>query len=130
MSLAAQARTLADRLTGIVRHRPERRAVSEWDRAYSSGQLAYFGDLDEFARYSVLTGYVRYIGGRPDIIDIGCGDGLLRSHLEGLPFASYLGIDLSGVAVAAAQGLIDASTTFICTDVMTSKVPDADVVVL
>ena len=92
------------RCLGLVRHRPESWAVAEWERAYSSGQLAYFSDMDELARYSLLAGYVRYIGERPDILDIGCGEGLLRRHLDGVPIGHYTGIDLCSTAIRACKG--------------------------
>jgi 2-polyprenyl-6-hydroxyphenyl methylase/3-demethylubiquinone-9 3-methyltransferase len=130
VTVAARIGSWAPRLLRIVHYRPEQWAVSEWDRAYSSGQLAYFGDMDELARYSILTGYVRHLGGQPTIVDIGCGGGLLRRHLQGLPFASYLGIDISDVAVRQAMTLADDRTTFVCDDVITSDIPAADVIVL
>src|SRR5664280_1484384 len=99
MNFALRVEAGANWLRGLSRHRPEQWAVADWNRAYASGQLAYFGDIDELARYSILAGYLRRFGGEPDIIDVGCGYGLLRRHLEGTPFASYLGIDISDEAV-------------------------------
>lgn len=130
MTVAAGIGSWAQRLLRIVHYRPEQWAVSDWDRAYSSGQLAYFGDMDELARYSILTGYVRNLGWPPSIVDIGCGGGLLRRHLQGLPFASYVGIDISDVAVRRAMALADDRTKFVCGDVMTSDIPATDVIVL
>jgi SAM-dependent methyltransferase len=130
MSIRTRMGNTAERLRSLLRYRPDRWAVSEWDRAYSTGQLAYFADIDELPRYSILTGYVRHLGGSPDIVDIGCGDGLLRSHLEGVPFSSYLGIDLSEAAVQRAGSLADLRTSFLCADVMVADIPQADVVVL
>ncbi len=118
------------RCLGLVRHRPESWAVAEWERAYSSGQLAYFSDMDELARYSLLAGYVRYIGERPDILDIGCGEGLLRRHLDGVPIGHYTGIDLCSTAIARARGLRDGFTTFLCADVMSTELASADLIVL
>ncbi|MGA7417477.1 MAG: class I SAM-dependent methyltransferase [Acidimicrobiales bacterium] len=86
--------------------------------------------MDELARYSLLAGYVRYIGERPDILDIGCGEGLLRRHLDGVPIGHYTGIDLCSTAIARARGLRDGFTTFLCADVMSTELASADLIVL
>lgn len=130
MSIASRLESGALRLRSLVRYRPERWSIAEWDRAYASGQLAYFGSIDEMARYSILAGYVRHLEGSPVIVDVGCGEGLLRRHLHGVLFASYLGIDLSEVALQRAGFLADSRTTFVCADIMTANISRADVVVL
>jgi SAM-dependent methyltransferase len=61
--------------------------------AYATGSLAHMGELNDLARYSLIIGYVELLGGRPEILDVGCGPGLLRARLERVPFARYVGID-------------------------------------
>jgi 2-polyprenyl-3-methyl-5-hydroxy-6-metoxy-1,4-benzoquinol methylase len=76
-------------------------APSKWDSEYASGALDHYGAPHERARYAVLVGYLRDLGPRT-ILDIGCGVGLLRGHIEHLDFEAYVGIDPSTVAIEAA----------------------------
>jgi len=90
---------LAIKLKG---YHPERHTPEDWSRQYQDGAWAYLADLSERARYSVIAGYVAEIEpGR--ILDDGCGEGLLARGIRHLPFRSYLGIDFSPAAIAAAR---------------------------
>jgi SAM-dependent methyltransferase len=90
---------LAIKLKG---YHPERHTPQDWSRQYQDGAWAYLADLSERARYSVIAGYVAEIEpGR--ILDVGCGEGLLARGIRHLPFRSYLGIDFSPAAIAAAR---------------------------
>ena len=118
------------RWSGLVPYRPERWTEQDWARAYTSGQLDYFADLDELARYSILAGYARVFGSGSRILDVGCGSGLLRQSLGDVAFTSYLGVDLSADAVEQARHRADDRTDFRVGDVMALDLPVADIVVL
>jgi SAM-dependent methyltransferase len=78
--------------------------AADWDREYGRGILDRYGDLVELARYSVLIGYVRHREGRPSILDVGCGTGLLRDRLPTGEVGQFVGIDPSAVAIETARG--------------------------
>ena len=126
----------AGRRLGLLPHQPERRSPGEWTAAYGAGHLDYYGRLDELGRYSVLVGYVAWFGGAsvdaraPSVLDAGCGTGLLRQRLEGVPFSEYVGVDLSEVAVAAARARGDDRSRFVVGDVGALDLGPFDVVVL
>ena len=111
-------------------YRPESWSVARWNESYASGQLTYFADLDELARYSILIGYLRFFNGRPSILDVGCGPGLMRQRLDDKRFRQYVGIDLSAEAIRRAGSMADERTTFVCGDFTDFDGPTVDVVVL
>jgi 2-polyprenyl-3-methyl-5-hydroxy-6-metoxy-1,4-benzoquinol methylase len=97
---------------GILPYRPASRSVAEWDRSYESNDLEYLAGLGELPRYSVIVGYICWLGGRPKVLDVGCGEGLLRVRMASVPFDRYVGVDLSPVAIAKARRLEDDRTHF------------------
>lgn len=84
-----------------------------WNKDYKAGSWDRLADPAEAARYSVLTGYLRLIGGNPAILDVGCGEGLFRTRLGGQTFRRYVGVDVSSAAVERAQALRDERTEFV-----------------
>ncbi len=125
--LRDRARFLAYRL-GLKKNRFQWPGPQAWDEGYGRGEWDYMARLDELAHYSLLTGYVRFFGGEPEILEVGCGPGFLRERLEGVPFARYLGIDPSRIAVDRARSLTDERTEFVCGDLLDTDVGTFDVV--
>jgi len=127
--LAAQARGLGVR-TGLLRYR-RRWALSakDWDREYTRGVLDYYGELRELGRYSALVGYIRFLGERPTILDVGCGVGLLRSRLADEDVGRFVGIDPSEVAIAEARRAGHADSHFHVGDAPEPGLGSFDIVV-
>jgi SAM-dependent methyltransferase len=97
---------------GLRRYRPHGPSdPAAWDELYDSGELDFYGEADAIARYGILAGYARHVGARR-ILDVGCGPGLLRPHLEGVGFTHYLGIDPSPAAIERARRFEDERTSF------------------
>jgi 2-polyprenyl-3-methyl-5-hydroxy-6-metoxy-1,4-benzoquinol methylase len=126
---ARRAGGLAQSL-GVLRYRPEQWSAVDWARAYGTGQLDYFGRIDELSRYSIIVGYLRFFGGAPSVLDVGCGTGLLRARLGDDDFSTYLGIDTSSAAIERAGHLVDDRSTYRCCDVADLERRQFDVVVL
>ena len=114
------------RRLGVLPYRPEQHTSAEWSAEYDAGALDYYGRLDELARYSVIVGYVSWlVAAAPSsehstLLDIGCGSGLLRRHLEGVPLAEYVGIDLSEAAIRTAREQGFSRSRFVVGDVSTT----------
>lgn len=102
---------------GWLPYRTQPWSAEQWRAGYTSGQLDYFAGIDELPRYSLLLGYLVYLGGQPEILDVGCGQGLLRARLGALEFRRYLGIDPAPAAIEQAAALADERSTFMVGDV-------------
>lgn len=100
---------LLERLAG------QRTAQKRWDDRWSDP--AFYGEyrLDELAHYSVLAGYVKALKGGAALLDVGCGDGVFRTHLHADSFSRYVGIDFPE-AVARANSRADSRTSFSAAD--------------
>lgn len=91
--------------------RPQARR--SWDEEYRDGRWDKLDSTAQLAHYAVIAGYVRHF--YPDgarLLDVGCGHGALFRAVCHLPFASYLGLDLSEVAIAKAARAPDARARF------------------
>jgi 2-polyprenyl-3-methyl-5-hydroxy-6-metoxy-1,4-benzoquinol methylase len=132
----ARAAAAMGRRLGVLPHQPERWSTEQWTDAYGSGQLEYYGTLDELARYSLLVGYVGFFfpsgpeRTEPRVLDVGCGTGLLRTRLEGIGVGDYVGVDLSPPAVEVAERRRLPRSRFLVGDVAALDLGRFDVVVL
>jgi 2-polyprenyl-3-methyl-5-hydroxy-6-metoxy-1,4-benzoquinol methylase len=100
---------LVDRLTG------RRTAQSRWDERWADPSFYGAHQLDELAHYSILAGYAKELKPGGSILDVGCGDGILRAHLHADSFSKYVGIDFPE-AVGRAARRMDARTSFAAAD--------------
>jgi len=128
--LAGRIRGLAADAGVVSYRRPFAVTPEAWDRAYANGELDFYADVDELPRYMLLFGYLRALGGRCALLDVGCGIGLLRSRLDGLPFSRYVGVDLSSAAIGRAARLADERTTFLVGELPPAELGRFDVAVL
>lgn len=126
--LRTRVRALGVRL-GVIAYEPTTWSEELWNERYSNGVLDYFGALNELPRYSILAGYVSYFGGEPDILDVGCGQGLFRHRLEGIPFRRYVGIDPTPSAIELARRFDDERTEFVVGDPLETDLGTFDRVV-
>lgn len=74
----------------------------DWDRDYRAGRWDYLTEPREQARLAVAALYV-HLFGPGAVLDIGCGSGQLFHHLDPQRLTSYLGVDFSQAALAAAR---------------------------
>lgn len=113
---------LRDRLValGVVKYKPKTWSNERWESDYGDGSLDYFGDLSERSRFSVIVGYLDYLGSVGRVLDAGCGNGFLFERAKHLPFDEWLGADLSVAAVEAAteRSAGDSRARFIAEDML------------
>jgi 2-polyprenyl-3-methyl-5-hydroxy-6-metoxy-1,4-benzoquinol methylase len=77
----------ARRMLGIDRER-------RWNTQYAGGEWDRLHHIDELAHHAVLAGYCARLKPQGSVLDVGCGDGLFHTHLNG-HYGSYLGIDFA-----------------------------------
>jgi 2-polyprenyl-3-methyl-5-hydroxy-6-metoxy-1,4-benzoquinol methylase len=95
----------------VMGYRPFPVNADTWDREYRSGVWDFLGTMDNLGGLASILGYCQFLA--PDsILDIGCGAGLLARKFKGLPYSSYLGVDLSAEAIAQAAPVSDHRTAF------------------
>lgn len=98
---------------GVRPYRPiDVSSIERWGEEFESGELDYFADVRQLARYSVLVGYIRHLGATASILDVGCGAGVLAERLGDTPYERYLGIDPVPQAIEQAAHLADKRTRF------------------
>jgi trans-aconitate methyltransferase len=95
-----------------------RTAQSRWDERWADAAFYAEYRIDELAHYSVLAGYGKTLRPGAAILDVGCGDGIFRSHLHDDAFSRYVGIDFPE-AIARAKSRVDPRTSFISSDMRT-----------
>lgn len=75
-----------------------------WNADYATGKWDYLRGDAERARFVVIANYISTFRPNASVLDIGCGEGILRGHFRGDEISSYVGIDLSEVAIHKAAG--------------------------
>jgi 2-polyprenyl-3-methyl-5-hydroxy-6-metoxy-1,4-benzoquinol methylase len=80
---------------------------ARWDTEYANGHWDYMRQRKELARYSIIAGYCHHLKPGGSILDIGCGEGILKEHLVPHLYTHYLGIDLSEQAISRAKALCE-----------------------
>jgi len=91
-------------------------SAQTWEAQYAAGRWDFLGQLSELARFSVLAGYICHLKPGGAVLDVGCGQGVLLRRLPGSCYTRYVGIDVSGSAIAAAQQQQNAHSMFFAAD--------------
>ena len=76
--------------------------IKEWDRMFSEGRWDYLDSIGEAARYALIAGYIHRRPSVNDVLDVGCGAGILIRYLDRSRIR-YRGIDLSQAAIDQAR---------------------------
>ena len=87
-----------------------------WEAQYAARRWDYLAQLPELARFSVLAGYICHLKPGGAVLDTGCGQGILASRLPSACYSRYVGIDLSGSAIAVAQEQQSERSVFLVAD--------------
>ena len=97
----------AGRLEGLVRRFETASGRADvpldqggWDAQYAGGYWDFLGSEEEARRLRAVAELVHRHAPGAAVLDVGCGEGLLREHLGSA--VSYVGIDLSREAIARA----------------------------
>lgn len=123
-----QGMSLQEIFSSIYREgRWGRSGRADWQ--YFSGSGSH--DPQIFGRYvDALGAFVQRLGGRPDAVDLGCGDFNVGSQVRGL-FGHYTACDIVPEVIAAnALRFADLNVDFRCLDLTRDALPSADVIMI
>lgn len=114
-----------DKLVSFFKRKILRVNRDRWNYQYGKGLWDGLKAMDELARFSVIVGYIKFLKpGQPDILEIGCGEGLLQQRLQTQNYGRYVGTDISDLAIQkAAQDAGDDKCTYLVADMDTYQ-PD------
>lgn len=87
-----------------------------WERQYGQGKWQVLNDQSEVARYSVIGGLIKHFIQKGTMLDVGCGEGVLVEYLKQAKYKTYVGIDLSKVAIRQATKRLTKNTKLIAAD--------------
>ena len=94
---------LAGLLASVFPDRPDAEyGQARWDAEYDVGGWSHLAGAQEAARNQVIASLQARLRPGAQVLDVGCGEGVLARTLLPGRYRSYLGIDLSSVAVARA----------------------------
>lgn len=87
----------------VLPYRPIKVESAMWDLRYQEHKWDRIRSICESARYSLIVGYIHYLTNAARILDVGCGEGIIRERLCRCSYSRYMGIDVSTVAVERAS---------------------------
>jgi 2-polyprenyl-3-methyl-5-hydroxy-6-metoxy-1,4-benzoquinol methylase len=85
----------------------------EWESEYREGRWSYLASADETPRYTRLVELLTRLVPGGAVLDVGCGEGLLRDRLRPHGYRRFVGVDLSEEAVRAARAQADDRDQFV-----------------
>jgi peptidoglycan/xylan/chitin deacetylase (PgdA/CDA1 family)/SAM-dependent methyltransferase len=88
----------------------------QWNDGYTVGHWNYLRGTEEVARYAVIFGLLLHMKANKDVLDVGCGEGVLLDYLKICGYHRYLGLDLSEVAIQKSSLKADTRTEFALVD--------------
>lgn len=95
--------------------RRDRLRAKTWDGLYKTKETERYTALEQFARYALIEGYCKATHPQADILEVGCGTGILLGRMDPRLVRSYCGIDVSHTAIEEARRLHPAAV-FFCGD--------------
>ncbi len=89
-----------------------------WNKQYRKGRWNSLRSDRERIRYETITKHINKYGkNNPDILDLGCGEGILFEHISNNNYNSFLGMDFSSVSIKKANKIKTDKSEFICEDI-------------
>lgn len=74
-----------------------------WDEEYEAGRWAFLRSLPESGRYGIIGMWLNLTESNAEVLDIGCGEGLLYERLAPMGLKRYVGVDLSPASLKIAN---------------------------
>jgi len=102
-----------------------------WNQQYKKGRWEYLKNNVEAPRYAkILESIKQDATAQPSVLDLGCGEGVLRLRLENETIGYFLGVDFSKVSIKTATKYNFKNSDFQVADLHYYKPPqEFDVIV-
>lgn len=103
-------------MKGWFRREILRRRSDRWNHQYATGQWEGLKAPLEQARFETCIALLRRHAAGGDLLEIGCGEGLLLQRLSPNDYRQFVGVDISEVAIQRATGLANPRANFLVAD--------------
>jgi 2-polyprenyl-3-methyl-5-hydroxy-6-metoxy-1,4-benzoquinol methylase len=99
-------------ISSFIERKIIRSDKARWDLRFKNG-WSYLENIEELPRFSIIAGYVRFLKTNPDVLEMGCAEGVQAARTGKDAYCSWLGTDVSPTATDSAnQRFGDEKTTF------------------
>ena len=105
-----QSKSVIDKITSFIKRKTSLKY--NFNLQYENKEWDSLRSLADLGRYSLIVGYVKFFFPNARILDLGCGEGILQERFTASDYASYLGVDISEVAIGSAKKNENAKTRF------------------
>lgn len=106
-------------------------SVDEWNESYASGSLSYYEDPAQRVRlFAVASQIDLHPAKQPRVLDIGCGNGFLRTLIPDDRIGEYVGLDVAQVPLDEAKARGIPRTRFVVGERPTPDLGQFDVISL
>jgi SAM-dependent methyltransferase len=102
--------------SALLPYRPMNGRKEILETEYSNGMWDYLRGSNELARFSVVVGYCHHFKAQGTILELGCGEGILKERLCPLKYSRYVGVDISSEAIRRASNKQDEKSSFVSED--------------
>lgn len=87
-----------------------------WDYQYKNGLWDVLKSPKEYERFEVVRKFIHQYSKKGNLLELGCGIGLLQANLDRSSYKKYVGIDISNEAIKTAKRLEDQSALYLKED--------------
>ncbi|WP_438479175.1 class I SAM-dependent methyltransferase [Oleiharenicola lentus] len=123
MTAAVQRPSLFTSIASWFKRRVLRDQRERWNHQYAEGRWEKLKAPLELARLDACASQLHRQGTRKSVLEIGSGAALLQQRVAPDDYSTWLGIDVSDLAIAEAQAFANHRVRYLVAD-MTTFVPD------
>ena len=102
-----------------LRGRLFRDRSARWDHMYATGRWEYLKTPAEQARFDATARLLTRHGPPGRVLEIGCGEAVLQPQLDPADYLSWVGVDISDVAIQRAQAFANENVRYLLADMET-----------
>ncbi|WP_315817156.1 class I SAM-dependent methyltransferase [Paraflavitalea speifideaquila] len=84
----------------------------KWDKQYVRGNWECLKSPLEQMRFDAVRNYIKKYSNKGNILEVGCGEGILQAGMSKHSYRKFLGIDISEIAIQRAAHLADTTTEY------------------